>query len=529
MSKISLLLICVSFAVSRGQTPNVTIQTVSNYNQWKWDTTLVMQNDLITMATVPAIGGRVMQYDLGSIPSIMVNPTLLGKKFTPASGSYHNFGGFKNWPSPQAIWPGSWPPPPTLDYGTYTILDARQTNDSVSLSMVSPIEKWVAPNIQFMRRATMFTGSSRVRMEQTIINKGTKDTSWGMWSIFQAIVNHPGKTDTANYWANFPINPQSVYGASGVKPDVASKAWKGLVAPGVYGVQFVAENKKIFADPNKGWIAHTSLSDTVVFARTFPIYEGMTYPDNGARTTVYVSGVSATDPLYMEVEVKSPVVLLTANGGSFTFTENWWAAKVRAPILDVDSVGIIAKRLSSNSAIENLSGIYGVFYTGTAKLTFFDAQNQMLTEGPSHPVTPLAEFCLQETIAIPGNAKTVEVRIYDTKNELVGILERANVSVLLTAVHPTARGIASEYQLAQNYPNPFNPSTIISYQLPERTHVLLKIYDVLGRTVATLVDETKEAGNYEVTFDASKLTSGIYFSRLESHGKLFTKRMTLLK
>ena len=215
-------------------------------------------------------------------------------------------------------------------------------------------------------------------MEQTIINNGLKDTSWGVWSIVQAIVNHTGKTDTANYWAYFPINPKSVYGNSGVKPESTCTAWKGEVAPGVYGVQFVAKNNKIFADPDKGWIAYTSLSDTVVFARTFPIFEGMQYPDGGARTTVYVSGSSATDPLYMEVEVKSPVVKLAANGGNYTFTENWWAAKVRAPVLDVDSVGAIANRLSYNSTTHCLSAIYGVFYQGTAKVAFIDAQGQLL-------------------------------------------------------------------------------------------------------------------------------------------------------
>ena len=88
MRKINFLIVCFGFATLHSQTPNVTIQTVSNYKGWKWDTTIVMQNDLITMATVPAIGGRVMQYDLGSLPSIMVNSSLLGKKYTPANNRY---------------------------------------------------------------------------------------------------------------------------------------------------------------------------------------------------------------------------------------------------------------------------------------------------------------------------------------------------------------------------------------------------------------------------------------------------------
>ena len=115
MRKISFLLAWFGCALLYGQPSTITIQTVSNYNQWKWDTTIVMKNDLITMATVPAIGGRVMQYDLGTLPSMMVNSREFGNKYTPASGGYHNFGGFKNWPSPQNVWPGTWPPPPTLD------------------------------------------------------------------------------------------------------------------------------------------------------------------------------------------------------------------------------------------------------------------------------------------------------------------------------------------------------------------------------------------------------------------------------
>ncbi|MFA6541614.1 MAG: T9SS type A sorting domain-containing protein [Bacteroidota bacterium] len=85
------------------------------------------------------------------------------------------------------------------------------------------------------------------------------------------------------------------------------------------------------------------------------------------------------------------------------------------------------------------------------------------------------------------------------------------------------------FELAQNYPNPFNPSTVISYQLPVNSHVTLKVYDVIGREVAVLVNEGKEAGRYAVQFDASTLSSGLYFARLASGGKLAVKQMMLLK
>ena len=71
------------------------------------------------------------------------------------------------------------------------------------------------------------------------------------------------------------------------------------------------------------------------------------------------------------------------------------------------------------------------------------------------------------------------------------------------------------YKLEQNYPNPFNPSTKISWQSPVSSRQVLKVFDVLGNEIATLVDEEKEAGSYEVEFNAEKLSSGVYFYQLK--------------
>ncbi len=89
--------------------------------------------------------------------------------------------------------------------------------------------------------------------------------------------------------------------------------------------------------------------------------------------------------------------------------------------------------------------------------------------------------------------------------------------------------VPEEFALHQNYPNPFNPSTTISYQLPISSHVSLKVYDVLGNEVATLVDGTKEAGYYQTNFDASFLASGMYIYRLTANGNILTRKMQLIK
>ncbi len=89
--------------------------------------------------------------------------------------------------------------------------------------------------------------------------------------------------------------------------------------------------------------------------------------------------------------------------------------------------------------------------------------------------------------------------------------------------------VAVQYSLAQNYPNPFNPVTKINFSVPQTGLVTLNVYDNLGRTITSLVNETKQAGSYSVSFDASSLPSGIYFYKLTSGSFVDTKKMLLVK
>jgi hypothetical protein len=90
-------------------------------------------------------------------------------------------------------------------------------------------------------------------------------------------------------------------------------------------------------------------------------------------------------------------------------------------------------------------------------------------------------------------------------------------------------GVTMDFALLQNYPNPFNPSTAISYRLPVSSQVTLKVYDILGTEIETLVNEEKPAGSYEIEFNAVGLSSGIYFYKLQAGSFIQTKKMILLK
>jgi hypothetical protein len=85
------------------------------------------------------------------------------------------------------------------------------------------------------------------------------------------------------------------------------------------------------------------------------------------------------------------------------------------------------------------------------------------------------------------------------------------------------------FLLGQNYPNPFNPTTVIKYQLPKSRHVTLKVYDIIGKEVAVLVDEQKNAGSYQVTLNDFRLASGVYLYQLKAGNFVETKKLILLK
>ena len=109
-----------------------------------------------------------------------------------------------------------------------------------------------------------------------------------------------------------------------------------------------------------------------------------------------------------------------------------------------------------------------------------------------------------------------------------GFLADTSLRPVITSVADRTE-IPKEYALQQNYPNPFNPSTTIRMELPHSSQVSLKVYNALGQEVATLVEEERMAGVYDVRFDAGGYASGMYVYRLRAGDVMLTKRMLLIK
>lgn len=120
-------------------------------------------------------------------------------------------------------------------------------------------------------------------------------------------------------------------------------------------------------------------------------------------------------------------------------------------------------------------------------------------------------------------------------NDSIGWATGSNGMVLyttnggLTFVNQISNNTPKSFELHQNYPNPFNPVTKINYALPNQRFVTLKIYDITGREIQTLVNEVKQAGYYTVDFNGSHLSSGVYFYKIKSSHFVSVKRMVLIK
>ena len=171
-----------------------------------------------------------------------------------------------------------------------------------------------------------------------------------------------------------------------------------------------------------------------------------------------------------------------------------------------------------------------------------------------HPTLSKGEGFQEKTITFHQSEQTIEILnpkeekevtfIFDisrnaqiNKRDTIDFMITSPDGIMMTKQFVFSYAGPKEFKLEQNFPNPFNPITTIQYQIPaspksspkERTSVTLRIYDILGSEVATLVNEEKEAGYYEVNWNASNLASGVYIYRLQTGSFVSVKKMMLLR
>ena len=232
------------------------------------------------------------------------------------------------------------------------------------------------------------------------------------------------------------------------------------------------------------------------------------------------SGFTSTDGLLIDKENQSRLYItaehLIPNTNTnflaeYDIINNSWTLYDSA---DVNSRVLTTKRVLTSD--ENNKAWIGTFNAGI--LTFYNGTFNSITKDNS---------------SLPeNNVWSLMIDSYDNKwisgypNYGIAIFNENGV-LNITSVDYDLNSVP-DFQLHQNYPNPFNPITLISYQIQQQGLVTLKIFDVLGKEVATLVNEEKPAGRYQVKFNAENLSSGVYIYRMKLNDFITSKKMILL-
>jgi hypothetical protein len=194
-------------------------------------------------------------------------------------------------------------------------------------------------------------------------------------------------------------------------------------------------------------------------------------------------------------------------------------------------------RLTSNTAISQFASVASsgsVVHVvwrddrdGNGEIYYKRSQDGGINWGADNRLT--SNTAISQFASVSVSSSGVHVVWEEARDGNQEIYYKRDPSGNVTGIENIGSEMPKQFFLSQNYPNPFNPSTVISYQLPATSMVSLKIYDIIGKEVSTLVNEEKLAGSYEIEFGAQGLPSGIYLYKLQAGNFVQTKKMVLLQ
>jgi hypothetical protein len=253
-------------------------------------------------------------------------------------------------------------------------------------------------------------------------------------------------------------------------------------------------------------------------------------PEKKADSSKAFRRLTEKDFYYPNLDSLNTVLLsepFTLNSNSsLSFSEQAGFIDTSAAIKALGANGYVAYKLElvDNTTNKTIAAIKGVKFTAPSLSSCKLFASQL-------NISKVGTKTVRVKITISTNVDGIQGALM---NEYGTIDNNTIAKLAVNEIVLQSPDIVTSYALEQNYPNPFNPTTTIRYQLPNAGHVMLKVYDMLGREVATLVDEMKEIGFYSVTFDGARLASGTYIARLTAQsgeGKSFVqiKKMLMLK
>jgi len=397
-----------------------------DYHGWP---ALFMKNGLVTVVAVPAIGGRIIEYKLGSHPFLWVNDAEFGKTYDPPETEedrqWHNYGGYKVWPAPESRWDG--PPDPlgsSLDSGKWTGKITAQGGEIGEIELVSPPDEDVT-GLQITRRIQMFAGTTRVVVTDIFKNVSDEAITWSICGITQV----PGSLSSSEKFSEeariyFPLNPDSrakrgFWGLMEVYIAGAPEQFEVIDEGKLMQVSYHHKLSEIAADSVGGWIAYVDDIHQYAFVNRFEASKLDDYPDEGATVEVYTAG---GDLSYMEMQVLSPLYTLQPEEQR-SYSQQWYATSLPGPIRDTTELAAIRQplRLESVDAGLQLTGELGVFAPGTLEINLTDDNGQPVGEPVATiTVSPTQTVVLDQTVTAQPEASALALRLVNDSGTLLG-------------------------------------------------------------------------------------------------------------
>lgn len=338
-------------------------------------------------------------------------------------------------------------------------------------------------------------------------------------------------------------------GPAGATLDIATGAFAWTPA---FGTNGTSENLKVVVFDTDSLASDTTSSVlTITKTNRAPVIARVSSSTAATEGQEFTFEFSATDPdsadvlSYSVAEVGGNDTTAVMVGSVFTWTPNFMAAGTHqfavtvtdngSPNLsDTDTLSVVVANANAaptfTAELQNQTIEFG--QTITFKYEASDPDGDVLVYGfdGESPDGATLDAATGEFSWTPEANQTaiylIKVRVGDSH----GGIATTQAEITVTAITGVdGLGIPEEFALEQNYPNPFNPTTVIRYGLPEQSNVVLRVYNILGQEVATLVNTVQPAGWHEVNFNATQLSTGLYIYRIEAKDFVSIKKMMLVK
>ena len=392
-----------------------------------------VSNRWLQLVIVPQNGGRLIQVTFSGHPYLFVNPKLAGKYFPPSSDEWFNYGGDKLWLLPEGNndeqhWVGN---SDVIDDSPFTFRKVSEGKEC-EIELTGP--KDPQTGIQFSRRISIDSGSPRIHFQASMKNVTGHPLEWSMQSVSQYDTsNHSPENGSSPMNRDFrtftPANPASNYlNRYHVRFGPAENRAVEVRDDGLFTVHYVHQAAELWLDSTDGWLAVVDGSSKYAMVERFQYDTTRPYPGkasvifwtNGPEARLKDDGEIAlgkdpdASPYYLEAELNSPMCRLRP-GESCTFETEWFPTRTGNEFHGVSDAGILIHPLKAvhgqGDAIE-LSGTFGVFFSGHLEARFYDEHGANLAKTRIADVSPTDAVSLEKEVPA-AKAARVSLHLID--------------------------------------------------------------------------------------------------------------------